>query len=236
MFYVDLLGFGPRGWGAAMVAATLMTLAVALSAVAIGAVLGCVVAAAKLRGGRLVRAAGEGYTTVLRGVPDLLVIYLVYFGGSAIVTKLGHAMGLSGFLGLPSFLAGALACGLVSGAYQAEVFRGATLALPRGQIEAAKAAGMHGALRFRRILVPQILTLALPGLGNVWQLALKESALVSVTGLVELLRESQIGAGSTRQPFAFYLAAGALYLILTTASTALFGRAEWRMTRSLRRL
>ena len=236
MFFVDLLGFGPQGWGAAMVYATLMTLAVALTAVAIGAVIGCGIAAAKLQGGRWLRVAGDTYTTVLRGVPDLLVIYLVYFGGSAIVTDLGHALGLNGFLGLPSFLAGALACGLVSGAYQAEVFRGATLSVPHGQIEAAKAAGMAGSLRFRRILVPQILALALPGLGNVWQLALKESALVSVTGLVELLRESQIGAGSTRQPFAFYIAAGILYLILTTASTALFGRAEWRMTRSLRRL
>ena len=236
MFYVDLLGFGPTGWGASLVGATLMTLAVALAAVAIGAVIGCGIAAAKLSGGRVLRTAGDVYTTVLRGVPDLLVIYLVYFGGSAIVTKLGQAMGWSGFLGLPSFLAGSLACGLVSGAYQAEVFRGATLSVPRGQIEAAKAAGMAGALRFRRILVPQIVALALPGLGNVWQLALKESALVSVTGLVELLRESQIGAGSTRQPFAFYLAAGALYLILTTVSTAFFGRAEWRMTRSLRRL
>ena len=236
MFYVDLLGFGPRGWGAALVSATAMTLAVALAAVGIGAVLGCAVAVAKLSRGALVRGAGEIYTTVLRGVPDLLVIYLVYFGGSAIVTKLGHAIGLDGSLGLPSFLAGALACGLVSAAYQAEVFRGATLSVPRGQIEAATAAGMTAALRFRRILMPQILALALPGLGNVWQLALKESALVSVTGLVELLRESQIGAGSTRQPFAFYLAAGGLYLILTTVSTAVFGRAEWRMTRSLRRL
>jgi len=95
---------------------------------------------------------------------------------------------------------------------------------------------MGGALRFRRILVPQIVAFALPGLGNVWQLALKESALISVTGLVELLRESQIGAGSTRQPFAFYMTAGLLYLVLTTASTVLFNRAEFRMTRSLRRL
>ena len=236
MFYVDLLGFGAKGWGGSLVLATLMTLAVACAAVAIGAVLGGGIAAAKLRGGPLLRAGAEVYTTVLRGVPDLLIIYLVYFGGSAIVTNLGHAMGLGGFLGLPSFLAGALACGLVSAAYQAEVFRGAALAVPRGQLEAATAAGMNAPLRFRRILAPQILAFALPGLGNVWQLALKESALVSVTGLVELLRASQIGAGSTRQPFAFYLAAGALYLVLTTASTALFGQAEWRMARPLRRL
>ncbi len=236
MTALALFGFGPEGWGAAMVRATLMTLAVAISAFLIGTVLGSGVAAAKLSPSRTLRAAGDVYTTVLRGVPDLLVIYLVYFGGSALVTKLGKAFGWEGFLGLPSFLAGALACGLVSAAYQAEVFRGAALAVPRGQIEAARALGMDGALRFRRILAPQIVTLALPGLGNVWQLALKESALVSVTGLVELLRESQIGAGSTRQPFAFYIAAGALYLVLTTGSTLLFGRAEWHTTRSLRRL
>ncbi|RYB06256.1 ABC transporter permease [Lichenibacterium ramalinae] len=231
-----LFGFGPAGWGAALLRATLVTLGVAVSAFAIGAVLGAVVAATKLSGSRALRAAGDAYTTVLRGVPDLLVIYLVYFGGSAIVTRLGQAMGAEGFLGLPSFLAGALACGLVSGAYQAEVFRGAALAVPRGQVEAARALGMDGGLRFRRILAPQIVAIALPGLGNVWQLALKESALVSVTGLVELLRQSQIGAGSTHQPFAFYVAAGALYLVLTTGSTLLFGRAEWRMSRSLRRL
>lgn len=219
-----------------MLRATLVTLAVAVSAFLIGAVLGTGVAAAKLSASRLLHAIGEAYTTVLRGVPDLLVIYLVYFGGSAIVTRIGHAVGADGFLGLPSFLAGALACGLVSAAYQAEVFRGAAQSVPRGQIEAARALGMSGALRFRRILAPQIVALALPGLGNVWQLALKESALVSITGLVELLRQSQIGAGSTHQPFAFYLAAGALYLVLTTGSTLLFGRAEWRMSRSLRRL
>ena len=231
-----LFGFGPTGWGAAMLRATLVTLAVAVSAFVIGAVLGTAVASAKLSASRLLHALGDAYTTVLRGVPDLLVIYLIYFGGSAIVTRIGHAVGADGFLGLPSFLAGALACGLVSAAYQAEVFRGAALAVPRGQIEAARALGMNGSLRFRRILAPQIVALALPGLGNVWQLALKESALVSITGLVELLRQSQIGAGSTHQPFAFYLAAGALYLVLTTGSTLLFGRAEWRMSRSLRRL
>ena len=233
---LTLFGFGPTGWGAALLRATIVTLAVALSAFAIGAVLGAGIAGAKLSGSRALRAAGDAYTTVLRGVPDLLVIYLVYFGGSAIVTRLGQAFGFEGFLGLPSFLAGALACGLVSAAYQAEVFRGAALTVPRGQLEAARALGMDGPLRFRRILVPQILRIALPGLGNVWQLALKESALVSVTGLVELLRQSQIGAGSTHQPFAFYVAAGALYLVLTTGSTLLFGRAEWRMSRSLRRL
>ena len=236
MIDLGLFGFGPTGWGAAMLRAAGMTLAVTVSCMMIGAAIGVAVAAAKLSTSRGLRAAGDAYTTVLRGVPELLVIYLVYFGGSAIVTRIGTALGTDGFLGLPSFLAGSLACGLTSGAYQAEVYRGAALAVPRGQIEAALALGMGPALRFRRILAPQILRIALPGLGNVWQLALKESALVSVTGLVELLRQSQIGAGSTHQPFSFYIAAGALYLALTTGSTLLFGRAEWRLTRSTRRL
>ena len=203
-----------------------MTLAVASTAMAVGALVGAGIAAAKLSRRRALRAVGEAYTTVLRGVPDLLVIYLIYFGGSTVVTAAANGLGFEGFVGMPSFVAGSLAVGLVSAAYQAEVFRGGTLAVPHGQIEAAKAAGMPTALRFRRILVPQVLRTALPGLGNVWQLALKESALVSVTGLVELLRMSQIGAGSTRQPFAFYIAAGVLYLVLTTASGAVFRHAE----------
>jgi octopine/nopaline transport system permease protein len=236
MSYLELMGFGSTGWGRAMVAATAMTLAVSLTALIIGAVLGSLVAAAKLSASRGWRRAGETYTTVLRGVPDLLVIYLIYFGGSTIVSRIGQAFGQEGFIGLPSFLAGALAVGLVSAAYQAEVYRGAFLTVPKGQIEAAKAVGMGRFLRFRRVIVPLVLRFALPGLGNVWQLALKESALVSVTGLVELLRMSQIGAGSTRQPFAFYLTAGALYLVLTTVSSAVFRRAEAGALKGTRRL
>ena len=236
MTYLDLMSLGPGGWGRAMLGATVTTLLVSLTALLIGALIGGWIAAAKLSRHRWLRGLGEGYTTVLRGVPDLLVIYLVYFGGSSIVSALAGAVGAEGFVGMPSFVAGALAVGLVSAAYQAEVYRGAFLTVPRGQIEAAKVCGMGRVLRFRRIVAPLTLRFALPGLGNVWQLALKESALVSVTGLVELLRMSQIGAGSTRQPFAFYIAAGMLYLVLTTLSSALFRQAEAGAARSTRRL
>ncbi len=236
MTTLELMGFGPAGWGRAMVGAAFMTLAVSLAAFGIGTALGVAVARAKLSPSRPWRALGRGYTTVMRGVPDLLVIYLVYFGGSAVLSWLGQLFGASGFIGLPSFLAGALAVGSVSAAYQAEVFRGAFLAVPAGQIEAARAVGMGRVLMFRRIVAPLVLRYALPGLGNVWQLVLKESALVSVTGLVELLRMSQIGSGSTRQPFTFYLSAAALYLVLTTASTLLFNRAEAGTLRSTRRI
>ncbi len=218
-----------------MLGACLMTLAVTLTAVMIGAAIGTSMAAARLSGSRVLRMISGTYNAVLRGVPDLLVIYLVYFGGSTLITYAANALGMSGFAGMPSFLAGALAVGLISGAYQAEVYRAAYLAVPRGQVEAAKAVGMSGSLRLQRIIVPLTLRHALPGLGNVWQIALKESALVSVTGLIELLRIAQIGAGSTHEPFLFYMSAGALYLVLTTLSTMVFRRLETRADLSVRR-
>src|SRR5262249_51386476 len=162
-------------------------------------------------------------------------IYLFYFGGSSVVTAVGRWWGADGFIGLPSFLAGACAVGVVSGAYQTEVLRAAFLAIPKGEIEAARAFGMSTALVGRRIVLPHIVRLALPGMGNVWQAVLKESALISVTGLVELLRESQVGAGSTRQPFDFYITAAVIYLGFTAVSTWLFDRAEQRASRGVRR-
>ena len=229
------MGFGPNGWGPAMLLAALMTLAVASCGFVIGAVVGSLIAWAKLSGGVLARGFADAYTTILRGIPDLLVIYLFYFGGSAVLSAIGGWFGATGFIGLPAFATGAIAIGIVSGAYQAEVFRGAFVALSRGELEAARAIGMHTGLMFRRIVAPQVLRYAIPGLGNVWQLVLKESALISVTGLVELLRQSQIGAGSTRQPFTFYLTAAILYLAITTVSSWGFRRAEGRAMRGLRR-
>jgi octopine/nopaline transport system permease protein len=233
--YFELIGFGPSGWGASLLLAAGMTLAVATCGFLIGALIGTGTAFAKLSDSLVARALADGYTTVLRGVPDLLVIYLFYFGGSAALGAIGSLFGASGFIGMPAFVTGALAIGVVSGAYQAEVYRGAYKALARGEIEAAKAVGMPRPLMFRRIIAPQVLRYAIPGLGNVWQLVLKESALISVTGLVELLRQSQVAAGSTRRPFDFYLTAAALYLLITWVSTVLFQRAEERSMRGVRR-
>ncbi|HEY8567191.1 MAG TPA: ABC transporter permease subunit [Beijerinckiaceae bacterium] len=235
MSYFELMGFGPRGWGEPMLRATLMTVAVSVSAFLIGAVFGILGAWAKLSRSLVARSVADAYTTVLRGVPDLLVIYLFYFGGSAILSAIGRAFGAQGFVGMPAFLTGAIAVGIVSGAFQTEVYRGAYLAIAKGELEAAKAVGMHRFTMLRRIIAPQVLRFAIPGLGNVWQLVLKESALISVTGLVELLRQSQIGSGSTRQPFAFFLTAAALYLVLTTISTWGFRQAEEHAMRGVRR-
>ena len=233
MATLGLLGFGQNGWGALLLAATLMTLAVTATALVIGAFLGTAVAAAKLSGNLLLVSLGNIYTTVFRGVPELLIIYLIYFGGSSAVTAIGQSLGYEGFLGLPSFAAGALAVGIISGAYQAEVYRGAYLAISRGELEAASAIGMHKIMRLRRVIMPQVLRFSIPGLGNVWQLSLKDSALISVTGLAELMRTSQVAAGSTRQYFLFFIAGGILYLLLTSLSDRVFNGAERRANRSM---
>lgn len=233
MDLLQLLSFGPEGWGLALLAATGMTVAVAACGFLLGGLIGALIAWGKLAGNLPVRLGADAYTTVLRGIPDLLVIYLFYFGGSMAVTGLFSLWGQEGFVGVPPFAAGAIAIGVVSGAYQAEVFRGAFRALARGEIEAGIAAGMGRFLLFRRIIAPQVFSHALPGIGNVWQMVLKESALISVTGLVELLRQSQIAAGSTRRPFEFYLVAGAIFLAITWLSQLVLAWLERRSRRSM---
>lgn len=233
MSAIELVGFGPTGWGALLLVAALMTVAVTATAMAIGAALGAAVAAAKLSGNWALAFLGNVYTTIFRSVPELLIIYLIYFGGSSAVTAVGKYFGYTDFLGLPSFAAGALAVGVISGAYQAEVYRGAFLAISKGEIEAAASIGMSAALRFRRIIMPQVLRYAIPGVGNVWQLSVKDSALVSVTGLAELMRTSQVAAGSTREYFLFFVVGGGIYLILTSLSDRVFNGAERRANRSM---
>ena len=233
---IELLGFGQQGWGHQLLLATLMTLAVSASAFVTGICFGTLGAWAKSAHAALPRHLADGYTTVVRGVPDLLVIYLFYFGGSSALSAIAHALGAEGFYGLNGFLVGMLAVGLVSGAYQTEVLRGAFNAIPHGEIDAAQAVGMGRMLMLRRIIAPRLLHYALPGMGNIWQQVLKESALISVTGLVELMRQVHIGAGSTRRPFEFYITGFTLYLILTTLSGALFRAAERRSALSERRV
>jgi ABC-type arginine transport system, permease component len=134
--------------------------------------------------------------------------------------------GYNQYIELPVFLIAALAVGIISGAYSTEVIRGAFLVVPRGQIEAAKSVGMNKFLVFYRVLIPQVLRYALPGLGNVWQLTLKDTALIMVTGLVEIMRQAHIASGSTYSPFTFYMSAAILYLVLTTASSMALNSAE----------
>ncbi len=223
---LDVLSFGPNGWGWQLLSGLGMTLAVALLAFPLGVAIGSLGAAAKLGGSRALRGGAEVYTTVVRGVPELLVIYLLFYGGNGMVMAVARVFGHDGYIELNPFLIGVVAVGLISGSYSTEVIRGAVLAVPPGQIEAARACGMNRWLILRRILAPQTLRYALPGLGNVWQLALKDTSLVSVTALTEIMRAAYLGAGATRMSFIFYTVAAVLYLVLTVISTAAFERVE----------
>ena len=233
--YLTLIGFGSQGWGWQLCLATLTTLAVSVAAYVVGLLFGTIGAWAKLSDLGVARGAADVYTTVVRGIPDLLVIYLFYFGGSQVLTSLAHALDQPGFWGLNPFTVGMLAVGIVSGAYQTEVLRGAYLAIPGGEIEAARAVGMSRLLMLRRIIAPRALRFALPGMGNVWQQVLKELALISVTGLTEILRQIHIGAGSTHLPFDFYITGFLLYLLLTSLSGICFRGAEFWTLKSERR-
>ncbi|RWG80883.1 MAG: ABC transporter permease subunit [Mesorhizobium sp.] len=223
---LDVISFGPDGWAPAMLAAAAMTILIASLGFVIGGVIGVGGAWAKLSGGRVTRALADAYTTVLRGVPELLVIYLIYFGGSAGVSSVARWFGVHGFVGLPPLLAGSIAVGATMGAQFTEVFRGAFQVIQKGELDAAIACGMSISVCFRRIIAPLTLRYALPGLGSIWQVCLKESSLVSITGAVELMRQAQIGASATRLPFDFFLVACAIFLIISTASGVIFAGAE----------
>ena len=227
----ELLGFGPVGWGQPLLWATGMTLAAAVCGFALGAGFGVCGAACKLSRHGALRFAGQVYTTVFRGIPEILVVYLFYFGGSIALTQVMNLGGLPGFYSLPSFVIGVLAIGIVSGAYQTEAFRAGFLRLDPGQIEAAAACGMPPVLRLRRIVAPQTLRFALPALGNIWQSVLKETSLLSVIGLTELLRQAGIAAGSTRQPLLFYGTAALMFLVIGKVTGLGLARMERRLAR-----
>ena len=232
---LELLVFGDTGWGDEMLRAALVTLMVSLSAMGIGLFISIFGTLSKLSNKIYVRVLADVYTTIIRGIPELLVIYLLFFGGSNAIMSLAKLFGYYGYIELNAFVIGSVAVGAISGAYSTEVMRGAFLAIPKGQIDAAKSVGMNKFLIFKRILIPQVLRYALPGLGNVWQLTLKDTALIMVTGLVEIMRQAHVAAGSTYSPFTFYITAALLYLILTTASNRVFNSAENWANKGVRR-
>ena len=232
---LELLVLGDKGWGDEMLRAALVTLMVSLAAMGIGLFISIFGTLSKLSNKIYVRVLADVYTTIIRGIPELLVIYLLFFGGSNAVMSLAKLFGYYGYIELNAFVVGSVAVGAISGAYSTEVMRGAFLAIPKGQIDAAKSVGMNKYLIFTRILIPQVLRYALPGLGNVWQLTLKDTALIMVTGLVEIMRQAHVAAGSTYSPFTFYVTAALLYLILTTASNRVFNSAENWANKGVRR-
>ena len=208
-----------QGFEAQLLAGAVVTLELALLAMACAILIGLVFATAKGSTIPPLRWIATAYTTAIRGLPELLIILLVYFSASAVARTVAGWFGYTGYIDVSAFTAGVIALAIAYGAYATEVFRGAIRAIPQGQIEAAQALGMTRWQTFRRILLPQLWRLTLPALGNLFQSLLKDTALVSVIGAQDLMRETSIAVGYTREPFTFYFAAALIYLTLTAICT-----------------
>ena len=228
---MELLSFGDTGWGDELLRATFMTILVALSAFFFGFLISIFIVPLKLSDKKFLNYLGNTYTTIFRGVPELLVIYLLFFGGSSAVMFVAKIFGYNDFIEINAFLTGSVSIGLISGAYTTEVLRGAISSINKGQFEGAKSLGLKKIVYFNHVILPQVLRLAIPNLGNVWQITLKDTALISVTGLVEIMRQSYIAAGSTRDPLFFYSFAAILYLLLTFVSMKLINKLEIKYSR-----
>ena len=228
---MELLTFGDTGWGDELFRATLMTIAVSITAMLIGFCFAAIFTPLKLSKLKSLNLIANIYTTVIRGVPELLVIYLFFFGGSGAIMFVASMFGYNEYIEINAFVTGSFAIGIISGAYSTEVFRGAVQSIDKGQFEAAKVLGFSKFKQFYKIIFPQMLRLAIPNLSNVWQITLKDTSLISVTGLVEIMRQSYIAAGSTRDPLFFYSFAAVLYLLLTFLSMKLINKLEVKYSR-----
>ena len=223
------------GYGGQLATGTLVTIELALASLVIALVLGLLGAWAKLSRSRLAQRLAGAYTTIVRGVPDLVLILLVFFGGQVTINSIGASTGLWGYVDISKFVAGTATIGVIYGAYFTETFRGAILAIPRGQIEAGISCGMSKGLIFRHVIWPQMVRYALPGFTNNWLVQLKATALVSVIGLQDLTYNAFTAGRSTDKLFTFMFAAFVIYLILTAISDVGFRALERHYSRGMPR-
>lgn len=225
-----LYGFGPVLW-----AGTVQTIELSVLSLATAVALGLIGAVAKLSHNRVLRAIATGYTTLIRSVPDLVLMLLLFYSIQIWLNQFTDFVGWNQ-IDIDPFVAGVLTLGFIYGAYFTETFRGAFLSVPRGQLEAGSAYGMTNWQVFTRIMFPQMMRFALPGIGNNWQVLVKATALVSIIGLADVVKASQDAGKSTLDFFFFTLAAGAIYLAITTVSNVVLHHLEKRYSVGVRRL
>lgn len=225
-----LLSLGDQGYGDELLAGLWLTVRVAVFGYAISLVLGLLVSTAALSSWRAARAFWRVYASVFMGVPSIVVIFFLYYNGPALVRALTEPFG-AGAPNVSPYLAGIAGLGLVYASYVGEVVRGAVANVPRGQFEAARALALPRLVSWRKVIGPQVLRLALPGLVNVWMVLLKDVALVSLVGLADVIRMADIAAGVTKQPFLFYTVAGLLFIAIAALSTWVAEALERRLRR-----
>ncbi|KNC08030.1 ABC transporter permease [Pseudomonas sp. RIT-PI-a] len=215
--YLGLSAFSLKGFGPLLLEGTWMTIKLSLLSLLVSVVLGLIGASAKLSGTAVLRVPAQLYTTLIRGVPDLVLMLLIFYSLQTWLTGLTEALEWE-YIEIDPFAAGVITLGFIYGAYFTETFRGAMLAVPRGQLEAATAYGLKRSQRFRYVVFPQMMRYALPGIGNNWMVMLKATALVSIIGLADLVKAAQDAGKSTYQLFYFLVLAALIYLLITSAS------------------
>lgn len=233
---LEYFAFGDTGWGDELLAGLRVTILLALTALPVGLLFGFAAAGLSLSHVRGLRWTGTAYTTVMRGLPEILTLFVIYNGIGLLLNAVAtwwnpESRGVD----FSPFLAGVIALGLVFGAFAGEVLRGAFQALNKGQIEAGKAIGMRPTQVFFRVMLPQVWRFALPGLGNLWINLLKDTALVSVIALDDLMRMTQVAVRTTKQPFTFFLVACLIYWAMCVLSEIVLARMEKRANRGVRR-
>jgi polar amino acid transport system permease protein len=230
LFNFNLLAFGPTGYGDELFWGALRTVQIAVLAYAFGVSLGLCGAMGKLSGGKWLRYILDGYTTLVRAVPELVLILLLYYAGTDGINRLIVSIGFQP-IEINGLVAAVFVLGFVQGAYSTEVLRAAIQAIPIGQIEAAKAYGMSPILRFRRVVIPAMMPFAIPGMANLWLIITKDSALISVVGFTELALATKQAAGVSKMYLMFYLVTALVYLSITLFSNQVFGWLERRVRR-----
>ncbi len=231
---LSLLSFGDQGWGDELLTGAWVTVRLALATLPFGLVVGLLIAMAKDSGEPTLAMAGNIFTTIFRGLPELLTLFLVYYGGQILFTKITSLFSDEP-VEVNGFLAGMVALGLVFAAYSSEAFLGAFRAIPKGQYEAGHALGLSKASTFRLIILPQLIRLTLPALSNLWLVLLKETSLVSVIAYDELMRKTFIAVGVTKEPLFFFSVACLIYLVLAIVSARVLGGVDAYVRRGERR-
>lgn len=219
-----------QGYGPLLLKGLSITISVSLASFVIAFALGLVAAWAKLYGGKVLRTIAEVYTVVIRGIPELVLILLIYYGTPSLIQTMVRTLGPDSYarfrVDFDPFIAGVATLGLIYGAFATEVFRGAIQSIPKGQIEAGKAYGMKGLKLTRLVVFPQMLRFAVSGLGNVWLVLIKATALISAIQLNELMRSAELASANTREPFTFYMIAALIYLAITAVSLLFIKQTE----------
>ena len=222
---LELLAYSPPGWGATLLRGLGNTVMIALGAYSVGIALGIMGAFGKLYGGPLTRDLLGIYTTLVRAIPELVLILILYFAVTDLVNQVMLALGYER-IQISGVAAGIAVLGVVQGAYATEVLRGAIQSVPNGQIEAARAFGMTPLQVARRVTLPLMLPAAIPGMANLWMIVTKDTALLAVVGFAELVQASRQAAGTTKAFFTFFMAAGVLFLCMSLLSNQVFARLE----------